>query len=141
MRLLIDTCAFVGIIEGDICDEVSELFHDYENQFYISSESVKEFIHLAQNSKIKFKKEIQKELRNKPFDVFNFIENELGISVKYVKKEHLQTLAKLNLVEKHNDPSDRLIISQAICEKLTVVSSDKFFPKYENQGLNLIKIS
>ncbi len=136
MRLLLDTCVFVSIIEGDISDEANEIFHDYENQFYISSESVKEFIHLAQHNKIKFKK----ELRKQPFDVFDFIENDLGIEVKYVRKEHLKKLASLSLVENHNDPSDRLIISQAITEGLTLMSSDLYFPKYVEQGVNLIKV-
>ncbi len=136
MRVLIDTCVFISIIEGDICDVANDIFHDYENQIYISSESVKEFIHLAQNGKIRFRKEYQKE----PFDVFDFIENVLGIEVKYVKREHLKQLARLDFVDNHNDPSDRLIISQAITENLTLISSDHFFPKYKKQGLDLLKV-
>jgi len=62
----------------------------------------------------------------------------LGFKVKYVSKEHLRTFTKLDLVEDHNDPSDRLIIAQAITEKIPLISSDKKFPKYRKQGLDLI---
>ena len=71
-------------------------------------------------------------------DVFDFIEDTLGFNVKYVSKEHLRTFAKLNLVEGHNDPSDRLIISQSLTEKMLLISSDTKFPKYRKQGLDLI---
>jgi PIN domain nuclease of toxin-antitoxin system len=58
--------------------------------------------------------------------------------VKYVAKEHLHTLAKLESVEGHNDPSDRLIISQALTEKMPLISNDTKFPKYRKHGLDLI---
>jgi|GEM_PF-3951177 len=106
MRILLDTCIFISIVEEDATDEVREILYDYDNQFYISSESVKEFMHFAQNGKIKF----QRGLNDKTFDVFGFIEDELGIEVKYVHKEHLKHFAQLGRVENHNDPSDRLII-------------------------------
>ncbi|MDR1779439.1 MAG: hypothetical protein LBR50_01745 [Tannerella sp.] len=37
-----------------------------------------------------------------------------------------------------NDPSDRLIIAQAITEKIPLISSDKQFPKYRKYGLAFI---
>ena len=64
--------------------------------------------------------------------------NIFGFHVKYVSKEHLCTLACLELVENHNDPNDRLIISQAITEKMPLISSDTKFPKYVKHGLDLI---
>ena len=44
-------------------------------------------------------------------------------------------------VEGHTDPSDRLIIAQAISENLTILSSDQQFPKYKKLriGLDLIE--
>jgi PIN domain nuclease of toxin-antitoxin system len=63
----------------------------------------------------------------------------MSLKVKYVREEHLKTLAQLDLVKGHNDPSDRLIIAQAIAEKLTLISSDTAFPDYIKQGLKLIQ--
>ena len=79
---------------------------------------------------------LEKSLRSR--EVFDIVENEFELQVKYVTKEHLQTLSKLETVEGHNDPSDRLIISQAITEKIPLISSDKKFPKYTKFGLDLI---
>jgi PIN domain nuclease of toxin-antitoxin system len=115
-----------------VSDEIRNIIADYENIIYVSSESVKEFVHLVQNKKIVPKKTIRSH------DVFDLIENTFGFEVKYVTKEHLRTLAKLDLVEGHNDPSDRLIISQALTEKMPLISSDTKFPEYIKNGLDLI---
>ena len=44
-------------------------------------------------------------------------------------------------IEGHTDPSDRLIIAQAVAENLTLLSSDSQFPKYKKLliGLDLIE--
>ena len=132
MRYLIDTNVFIRMIKDyDISDDTKAILEDYENTIYVSSESIKEFIHLVQNGKIVPQKSIRL------LDVFELIEK-FGLNVKYVSKEHLRTLAKLELVENHNDPSDRLIISQAITEKMPLISSDTKFPKYCKHGLDLI---
>ena len=133
MRYLIDTNVLVNIIENDyISNDVYTILYDYDNQIYISSESIKEFIILVQIGKIS-------GIKGKTIlDVFDFVENELGYTIKYVAKEHLCTFAKLNLVEGHNDPSDRLIISQAITEKIPHISNDTKFPKYVKFGLHFI---
>ena len=133
MRYLIDTNVFIRIINDyNISDDTKDILDDYENMIYVSSESIKEFIHLVQNEKVILKKEIRS------LEVFDLIENIFGLEVKYVTKEHLRTFAKLALVEGHNDPSDRLIISQALTEKVLLISSDTKFPKYRKQGLDLI---
>ena len=49
-------------------------------------------------------------------------------------KEHLRTFAQLDAVEVHNDPSDRLIIAQALTEKMPVISSDTKFIKEMKVG-------
>ena len=133
MRYLIDTNVFIRIIKDyDIPDDTKDILENYENMIYVSSESVKEFIHLVQIGKVVPKKEFRS------LDIFDLITNTFGFDVKYVAREHLRTLAKLDLVEGHNDPSDRLIIAQAITEKMSLISSDTKFPKYRKQGLDLI---
>ena len=134
MRYLIDTNVFTRMVnESDLFSgNVKSIIEDYENILYVSSESVKEYIHLVQNKKITLKKGF--DLSN----IFDLIENNLGLIVKYVSKEHLRKFAMLDLVEGHNDPSDRLIIAQALTEKMPLISSDAKFPKYRKQGLDLI---
>jgi PIN domain nuclease of toxin-antitoxin system len=134
MRYLIDTNIFITFVNERylLSKDVRYILGDYENIIYVSSESIKEFVHLVQNNKF----DLRKEFRS--LDVFDLIESALGFNVKYVAKEHLQMLAKLDLVEGHNDPSDRLIISQALAERMTLISGDTKFPKYRKQGLQLI---
>jgi PIN domain nuclease of toxin-antitoxin system len=134
MRYLIDTNIFTRIVKDkdSLSADVRYILEDCENIIYVSSESIKEYVHLVQNSKIVPKKEYRS------LNVFDLIENTLGFHVKYVAKEHLCMLAKLDLVEGHSDPSDRLIISQALIERMTLISSDTKFPKYRKQGLDLI---
>ena len=133
MRYLADTNLFLDIISKDfISKDVRAILEDYENVFYISSESVKEFIHLAQKGKISLMKELE------ILHIFDFIEKRMGFKVKFVTKEHLRTMTLLELFKEHNDPSDRLIISQAITEGIPLISSDKVFKKYKSMGLELI---
>ena len=133
MRYLLDTNIFIDMVTEDyISGDIRELTTDYENLIYVSSESIKEFIHLTRAGKVIPSKEFRTP------DVFDLIENTLGFQVKYVTKEHLRTFATLDVVEGHNDPSDRLIISQALTEKMPVISSDTKFPKYRKMGLELI---
>ena len=51
---------------------------------------------------------------------------------------HLEMLANLPLFPNHNDPNDRLIIAQAIRDRIPLISSDSKFNQYTNQGLELI---
>ena len=133
MRYLADTNLFLDIISKDfISKDVRAILEDYENVFYISSESVKEFIHLAQKGKISLMKELE------ILHIFDFIEKRMGFKVKFVTKEHLCTMTSLELFKEHNDPSDRLIIAQAITEGIPLISSDKIFKKYKSKGLDLI---
>jgi PIN domain nuclease of toxin-antitoxin system len=133
MRYLIDTNIFLFHLSNDhLLDEnVRHIIDNYENSIYISSESIKEIIHLFQTKKIKTKS------WKTYSDIFNSLD-EFGFTIKYVNKEHLQTFASLERVENHSDPSDRLIIAQAITEKLPLISSDRKFEHYRKQKLNFI---
>ena len=68
------------------------------------------------------------------------IEKELYIKILPLKKEHMQTYARLEINEAqgHKDPSDHVIIAHAITEHLPLISSDTRFEFYRSQGLDLI---
>ena len=138
MRCLLDTCLFLDWVADDyISPDVQSIIADYDNTLYLSSESIKEYINLVQQGKLSF----QLNSSIGELDVFNLVENELGINIKYVTKEHLQKMMTLPNVDGHTDPSDRLIIAQALAENLTLISSDSQFPKYKKLhiGLDLIE--
>lgn len=52
-----------------------------------------------------------------------------GISTLAIVAEHTYGVARLPM--HHTDPFDRLIISQAQCEGLTIVTHDKNFARYD----------
>ncbi len=128
MRYLLDTNVFIDIVSKDyISKDVQAILDDPDNVFYLSSESIKETIHLLQNGKIT----VPDQYRKAGWELFPFIEETLGIVVKYVAKEHLVTYWSMPNVDDHNDPSDRLIIAQAITERMPLISSDTKFKKYK----------
>lgn len=61
---------------------------------------------------------------------------EMGARVLHVQQKHVDRLA--TLPDHHNDPFDRMIIAQAIQEKLTCVASDERFPSYKSSGLQVL---
>ena len=68
------------------------------------------------------------------------IRAEFYIDILPFREEHLVTFARLrvNQAQGHNDPFDHMIISHAITEGMVLVSSDRRFPYYRRQGLNLL---
>jgi len=134
-KYYIDTNVLVQMITERIFTADVRYILDYSGaRIFVSSECVKELISLFQFNKLKLRKGMNLDAVN----VLDFIENTLGYEVRFVNKGHLQQLARLEMVEKHTDPSDRLIVAQAIAEKIPLISSDTNFPKYRKYGLDLI---
>ncbi len=136
MRYLIDTNIFLySTIDIEILNnDIRQILDDYHNTFYISAESVKELILFYRKQKNK-----TKYWKNET-DLVLSIESDYGIKILPVKKEHLVTYAGLTLNEAqdHRDPSDHIIISQAITERMPLISSDRKFHFYTKQTLNFI---
>jgi PIN domain nuclease of toxin-antitoxin system len=61
-------------------------------------------------------------------DLFNYIDRN-QIEIIPINIEHLLTLSELP--RHHGDPFDRLIISQAIAENLTLITRDSGLKKYK----------
>jgi PIN domain nuclease of toxin-antitoxin system len=55
------------------------------------------------------------------------------IEILPISFEHLQRL--LTLEFHHRDPFDRIIISQGLVERLTILSKDEHFPSYTDRIL------
>ncbi|MDD4969973.1 MAG: type II toxin-antitoxin system VapC family toxin [Paludibacter sp.] len=136
MRYLIDTNIFLYLTTdvGLLDSTVKSILDDYENILYISCESVKELIlfYRKQKNKRKYWKDETEMVLS--------IEKILNIKILPVKKEHLLTYARLeiNKAQDHNDPSDHIIISQAITEEMPLISSDQKFQFYTKQKLDFI---
>jgi len=64
--------------------------------------------------------------------MYDLIER-FDISVLNIQKEHLDIY--LSLPHIHKDPFDRIIISQAIAEDLTIITDDQYIRNYPNLKL------
>jgi PIN domain nuclease of toxin-antitoxin system len=134
MRYLIDTNILIRLRTDNslIAKDVFHILKNTENHIYVSAISLQEIFMLLQDGKLNVK---NWQYAN---DVFDIIENEFCFTVKYIKKEHLLTFAKLEKVKDHGDPFDRMIIAQAITEKMPLISSDATMKYYRKQKLDFI---
>lgn len=136
MRYLIDTNIFVylSLDTGYLSDDVSSLMEEPETLLYISSESVRELIVGYRTKGLGSKRWKSAE------DMVNSIEDEFFIRILPLKKEDMLTYSRLeiNEAQDHKDPSDHVIISQAMTQRMPLISSDRKFKFYTRQGLNLV---
>jgi len=133
MRYLIDSNIlyfFVSDVD-ELTAEVKDILTDYNNRIYVPAKCVEELMYLLQTQKIKAKR--WKYAR----DIIGSID-ELGYGIKHTGNEHLLTLAELPVFSDHKDPTDRIIIAQAITEKIPIISSDRKFHDYKRYGLNFV---
>ena len=137
MRVLLDTCVIIDWATDPVVLEngVWDIIDDVENRIYISAETVKELVVNFNNKK--FLTKYWKTAK----DILTTIEDEYGVEVLPITRNVVATYAqlRLNMFEDHRDPSDHVIISHAMTERMTLISSDTRFPYYRDQGLDLIE--
>lgn len=137
MRYYLDT-NMLGFLftqrENEICPEVKDKLSDYVNILMTSSVCVHELIHLCQIGKLSFKKGVRAP---SPTDVLEWLDY-MGIKMIPVDKRHLQLYSELPMQPDHRDPNDRLIIAQAIADKIPLISSDRKFEWYRKHGLDFV---
>ena len=138
MRVYLDTNIVIYFLynRDELSSDVSGILFDYSNILLISSVCVHEMIHLAQIGKVQKLEKGRKVLINPETIIDNIYE--AGINIVKVEENHLSTLASLSMYEDHRDPNDRLIIAQAIADRIPLVSSDHKFARYERYGLDFI---
>lgn len=137
MRVLLDTHIFIWYAkeQDKLSKDVLAILSDYENEVYVSSETLKELVVLWN------KKEHIRKWWKTSLDLVRSVEDIYGFRVLYLHKEHYETYSRLliNEAQEHYDPSDHLIISHALTNRLTLISADGKFPFYRNQGLDLVE--
>lgn len=122
MKILLDTQAFLwlSLDSPELSKKAKKVFLDEKNEFYFSLASVWEISIKVSIKKLKFEKSFEKIILQQ------FQEN--GINQLGINFRHLIKTAKLPF--HHRDPFDRLLIAQALEEKLHIMSTDSVFDKY-----------
>ena len=136
-RILLDTCAVIDLITDPAALGSGgwDIINDPDNRLYMSAETGRELIVHYNNKKL-----LSKYWKNAE-EMLASIEDDYCITILAMTRDVDYTYARLrlNLEQDHHDPSDHIIISHAITERLTLISSDEKFPFYRDQGLDLIE--
>ena len=122
MKLLLDSHALIWFISGDnrLGEQAKEAFLNSDNKLYFSKAGLWEM-----TIKISLGKLVLSE------NWLAAIEKEMisnGIQWLEIEIDHCKILADLPF--HHRDPFDRLLISQAISEAMTIISIDSQFSHY-----------
>jgi len=119
-KYLLDTHIFIWWLSdaNRLSKEVFDIIADSSNQIYISSATVWEIAIKEALGKLKVSANLIEAI-----DVNGFIE--LNISAKYAE-------ATKKLEPIHRDPFDRMLITQAIMEDLTLITVDKHILQYRD---------
>ena len=129
MKVLIDTHVFLWFIGGVRLrqNSVNFLQNTIDNEIFVS---------LATAWEISIKLGVGKlKLPNVPEIWFPDRLRRAGFKLLPIELQH--TLRVHNLPPIHKDPFDRLLISQADVENLTIVTEDPNFAKYQVKTSNL----
>lgn len=120
-RLLLDTHAFIWLFEGssNLSNEAKEEIENPENARFVSVVSFWE---------IAIKISIGKLEMDLSMEDLQRLTLENGIDILQLEVEHTFLLRTLPF--HHKDPFDRLILSQALYEGMSLLSNDTIFDSY-----------
>jgi PIN domain nuclease of toxin-antitoxin system len=125
VKVLIDSHTFLWFVEDSprLSTTASALLEDLGNEVFLSIASVWELSIKANIGRLQF---------GLPFDSFmqlHLFENE--IQLLDVSFQHTLHYVTLPVFAEHKDPFDRMLIAQAMYEKMPLVSYDQKFDQYD----------
>lgn len=126
MQFLLDTHTFIWFVNGDqqLPVKVRTAIKDVDNKCFVSIASIWEIAIKMSLDRLELKSD---------FDKIVFFLADNAIEILPISFEHTQQLLKLKY--HHRDPFDRIIISQAITERMTVLTKDEAFENYSVKTL------
>jgi PIN domain nuclease of toxin-antitoxin system len=122
MRLLLDTCTFLWLILGadDLSGKAKKMFVDPNNDVYLSVVSAWEIAVKYAIGRLDL-----------PEDPRLYIpEQRERHGIQSLPLDEAESLQVSTLPRIHNDPFDRMLISQALIHGLTILSPDESIKKY-----------
>ena len=118
MKLLLDTHTLIWWLANDptLSQAAKKVISNPDNLVFISAGSAWEMAIKKSLGKLDVPDDLEIQIHNHNFEP-------LPITIAH-------GLAVEKLPHHHNDPFDRIIIAQAICESMTVITRDKKFSSY-----------
>ena len=130
MELLLDTCTLIWTCLNDqsLPDNIKDIINNYDNDIYVSTASLWE-IEIKHN----------KNPKAMPLTALEVYKAMLVSDFRLIspQPDYLFELGSITSQEIHRDPFDHLILAMAKQEKMTLVTHDKFMPKYD--GIKILK--
>ena len=122
MNYLVDTHAIIWFITEDkkLPQKTKQIIEDDENNCFVSIASFWEMGIKYSLDRLDLKRDLN--------DIFEVIIDS-GFRVLPITPNHIIKNAELDF--HHQDPFDRIMIAQAIVEKLQVISKDQYFKNYD----------
>jgi PIN domain nuclease of toxin-antitoxin system len=117
-RLLLDTHVLLWWLQDtdDLSNELKERI-DTELEVYVSAATIWELSSKAASGKIDL-----------PDDLGGVVEDS-GLSELPIRTSHAELAGRLPAI--HRDPFDRMLVAQALVERLTLVTRDRLIQKYD----------
>lgn len=118
MKYLIDTHVFIWAMENKkrLAEDIKQEITNPDNTVFVSIATIWEIIIKSAKKKLKAPKDIKGDIQASNFQLLP------------IELEHVLEVRKLPDI--HKDPFDRIIISQAKAENLTLITSDEKIWKY-----------
>jgi PIN domain nuclease of toxin-antitoxin system len=132
MTYLIDTHTFIWAISDTekLSNVAREIITSKDNDILVS---VVSFWEIALKTSIK--KFFLEGINNSKMPGYA---HKMGLQILDLKAKETSTFEELPLMDNHKDPFDRMIIWQAITNKMTLISKDRMFEQYNKCGLRLV---
>ncbi len=123
---LLDTNALIYTLAmpEKIPDAAMDIIINTDNRLYVSICSLWEIVIKQSIGKLNLDKTVTDIVAECESEDMGFLD---------IKPNHLSVLRSLPFI--HRDPFDRLYISQAIAEDMTIITSDTIIPKYNVRTL------
>ena len=121
MKYILDTHAALWLFEGNerLSQTAQDIIFDDENEIYISIISAWEVAVKVSLNKLDF---------DGGSEAFLFASEKNSIDLLGIQGDYIRIVEKLPYI--HHDPFDRLIISTAMSENMTIITIDENIQKY-----------
>jgi len=118
MEFLLDTCALIWSLEDNPCllPEAHEQISDSSNKVFVSAVSVWEIEIKRKKGQLKTPENLLQAIIDTQFSFLSITEH--------------HAVKAASLPEHHKDSFDRLLIAQAMLEKMVIITCDTQFVKY-----------
>ncbi|OGV28399.1 MAG: twitching motility protein PilT [Legionellales bacterium RIFCSPHIGHO2_12_FULL_37_14] len=127
MRILLDTHTFLwaGVEAEKLSSKAQNIFLNNKNDLYLSIASIWEIAIKHSLNKISF---------NKPMEAY-LLESLNKNTIKILSIDFRHAIRVSTLPFHHRDPFDRLIVSQSLEEKISILSCDETLDAYDVERL------